>query len=157
MHPLLARLGVRPGAAFGIASLAVAVVSPVAASAHTQAGSLGSAAAATDFYQVTCSDDGSGAPASLAIQVLDAAPVATPLVSVQAQRGSLATNGTDPVDSDSSPSPLVSVNGGAGAYDVLVYKNSAGAESYTLTFHCLTGVDGTGIHTGTSIATRQNQ
>lgn len=127
------------------------------ASAHTQSGSLGSDASATDFYQVTCSDDGSGAPASLAVQVLDASPVAAPIVSVQVQKGLLLTNSSDPVDGDTAASPLVSVNGGAGVYDVLIDKSAAGAETYTLTYHCMTGADGTGSHTGTSITVRQNQ
>jgi hypothetical protein len=137
--------------------LLAALALPQAARAHTQNGSLGSAATATDFYQVTCSDDGSGPPASLTLQVLDASPAAAPLVAVQAQKGTLATNSTDPVDADATASPLVVLDGGAGVYDVLVYKTDAGVESYTLTFHCLTGPGGTGDHTGTSIATRQNQ
>jgi hypothetical protein len=125
--------------------------------AHTQSGSLGAAATATDFYHVTCSDDGSGAPASLRIEVLDAPPVSAPLVSTQVQRGSLATNTTDPVDGDGTPGPLVSIDGGGGSYDVLVYKSAPGVESYTLTFHCTTGPGGGGLHTGTAITTRQNQ
>jgi hypothetical protein len=156
----LAALGLaslRRGRAAAAVALLAAVALPQAARAHTQNGSLGSAATATDFYQVTCSDDGSGAPASLTLQVLDASPAAAPLVAVQGQKGSLAKNGTDPVDADAAASPLISLNGGAGVYDVLVHKTDAGSESYTLTFHCLTGPDGTGDHTGTSITTRQNQ
>jgi hypothetical protein len=127
------------------------------ASAHTQSGSLGDAAASTDLYQVTCSNDGSGAPGSLSMQVLDAAPSAAPLVSVQTRKGTLLANSTDPVDGDATSSPIVHVNGGAGVYDVLVDKTAAGAETYTLTFHCVTGTNGTGAHTGTEIVTRQNQ
>jgi len=54
-------------------------------------------------------------------------------------------------------SPHVSVNGGAGAYDVLIDKTAAGAESYTLSFHCMTGPDGTGVHTGTASTLVQDQ
>jgi hypothetical protein len=140
-----------------LAALLVALGLPDAGRAHTQSGSLGDPAAATDFYQVTCSDDGSGTPASLTLQILDAAAGSAPLVSAQAQRGELAANTTDPADGDASPSPLVSVNGGGGVYDVLVYKSGSGAESYTFTFHCTTGPDGGGLHTGTAITTRQNQ
>ena len=127
------------------------------AAAHTQSGALGDAAASTDYYQVTCSNDGSGAPGSLSMQVQDAAPVASPLVSVQTRKGLLLANTTDPTDGDAGLSPIVHVNGGAGVYDVLVDKSAAGAESYTLTFHCVTGTNGSGLHTGTEIVTRQSQ
>jgi hypothetical protein len=127
------------------------------AAAHTQSGALGDAAGATDYYQVTCSDDGSGAPASLSMQVLDTSPVAAPLVSVQTRKGLLLANSTDATDADAGLSPIVHVNGGAGVYDVLVDKSAAGAETYTLTFHCQTGPNGTGLHTGTEIVTRQRQ
>jgi hypothetical protein len=127
------------------------------AAAHTQVGSLGSAASATDYYQIVCSDDGSGPPVSLALQLQDASPAGTPLVSAQVQRGSQVANTTDPVDADAAAGPVVAINGGGGAYEVLVNKTSAGAEAYVLTFHCLTGPDGTGIHTGTDVLVRQNQ
>lgn len=125
--------------------------------AHTQSGALGDAAGATDYYQVTCLDDGAGPPASLSIQVRDATPAAAPLVSVQVRRGLQVASSTDPIDGDTGFSPLVAVNGAAGVYDVLVDKTAAGAESYTLDFHCTTGPDGTGEHTGTEIITRQSQ
>jgi hypothetical protein len=145
-----------PAAAVLAAVLAVAGW-PADAGAHTQNGSLGSGTLNTDFYQVTCSDDGSGTPASLSLHVLDTAPAAAPLVAVQAQKGTLVANSTDAADADATTSPTVSVNGGPGVYDVLVYKTASGAETYTLTFHCMTGPDGTGDHTGTSITTKQNQ
>jgi hypothetical protein len=122
--------------------------------AHTQSGSLGDAAGSTDYYQVTCLDDGAGPPAALAIQILDAAPAAAPLLSVQARKGLLLSNSTDPTDGDSSPSPLVHLPGGPGVYDVLVDKTAAGAENYTVTFHCVTAGD---EHTGTEIVSRQSQ
>ena len=126
----------------------------VPAAAHTQSGSLGSSAAATDVYSITCSDDGSGAPARLRAQVRDQAPVASPVVSVQVTKGALGTNSSDGTDGDTAYSPLVTVNGGSGAYTVLVNKTAAGSETYTLQSHCETS---TGIHTGFSIVTRQNQ
>ena len=101
--------------------------------------------------------ESSDSAAGRADHVLDTAPAAAPLVAVQGQKGILATNSTDATDADATPSPAVVLNGGAGVYDVLVYKTAAGSESYTLTFHCLTGPDGTGDHTGTSLTTRQNQ
>jgi hypothetical protein len=140
-----------------LATLLAASAGPGAAWAHTQVGSLAEPAASTDFYQVTCSDDGSGAPASLTLQLLDTAPVVAALVSVQVQRGTQAASATDAGDGDATPSPALSFNAAAGVYDVLVFKTAAGAESYSLTFHCMTGPDGTGDHTGTSVTTRQNQ
>ncbi len=126
--------------------------------AHTQNGALGSAAAATDYYQVICSDDGTGPPASLSVQILDGAPAAAPLVSVQVRNGNELENTTDPVDGDTAASPVIHVNGApTSVYEVLVDKSGPGAENYVLTFHCLTGPDGTGLHTGTDVITRQNQ
>ena len=139
--------------------LCALLLAPLARSAfaHTQSGALGDPAGATDYYEVTCLDDGSGAPASLAIEVRDSSPVAAPLVSVQVRRGLLLANTTDASDGDTGFSPLVSVNGGGGVYQVLVDKTAAGAENYTLDFHCTTGPDGTGDHTGTDIVVRQSQ
>jgi len=95
-------------------ALLLALAPAVAASAHEVSGGLGAAAAATDLYQITCSDDGSGAPASLVVQIRDQSPVAAPMLSVQVQKGLLLTNATDPVDGDTAFGPAVSVNGGAG-------------------------------------------
>ena len=52
-----------------LASLAVAAVATTAL-AHTQDGTLGDTAASTDYYQITCSDDGSGVPASMIVQCI---------------------------------------------------------------------------------------
>ena len=142
----------------GVFALAVAaVVLAGGASAHTQLGSLGAAASATDSYQVTCSDDGSGPPKTLLLQVQDTTSASAPLVGVEGHRASQNSNSVDATSGDSNPSPLVYVNGGSGVFDVLVYKIGAGADSYTLTYHCYTGVNGTGIHTGTAIVRGQNQ
>lgn len=128
------------------------------AAADTQTGSIGAAASATDFYQVICSDDGSGPPGSLSVQIQDSAPAAPPIVSAQVRVGSLLLNATDPTDGDGVAGPFVHVNGGsATTYDVLVDKTAAGAENYVLTFHCMTGPNGTGLHTGTAVVVRQNQ
>lgn len=124
--------------------------------AHTQDGSLGDAAAATDYYQVTCNDDGSGAPGSLMAQVQHRGPAATP-VAVVVHRGTAATTTVDTVPGDIVQSPLVYVNGGDGVYNVFVSKGGSGAVNYTLSFHCMTGQNGSGLHTGTIIVFRQNQ
>jgi hypothetical protein len=146
----------RRGSATAVCALLACLAG--SATAHEQTGSLGADAAATDYYEVTCSDDGSGPPASLIVQVTDTGANGDPLVSVQAHKGSQFANTTDPADDDdTTPSPLVFVNGTAGVYEVLVDKSDAGAETYRLSFHCQTGANGGGVHTGTSIAIRQNQ
>lgn len=127
----------------------------VTALAHTQAGSLGAPESATDYYQATCTDDGSGPPASLVTQV--EGNTAGQTVSVLLNKGDLARNSTDTVGANGAASPLASVNGGAGVYNVYVRKTTAGEASYTLTFHCMTGPDGTGIHTGSDVTVRQSQ
>ena len=126
------------------------------AHAHTQDGSLGDAAAATDYYQVTCNDDGTGPPASLVAEVQHRGPSASP-VSVVVHRGTAATTTVDTVPGDVTPSPNVFVNGGDGVYNVFVSKAGTGAVNYTLSFHCMTGQNGGGLHTGTLIVFRQNQ
>ncbi|MFO0690448.1 MAG: hypothetical protein U0900_17230 [Myxococcota bacterium] len=146
----------RAALAFGAALLAAGGAKPVAA--HTQAGGLGTGAAATDYYQVLCSNDGTGVPASLSVQISDEAPAAATLVSVQVRNGPDLLTSTDPTDADGAPSPFVHVNVRSGTvFDVLIDKTGSGAENYVLTFHCMTGPDGTGLHTGTDILTRQNQ
>lgn len=126
--------------------------------AHSQGGTLGTSASATDYYTVTCSDDGSGPPAALVAQVQDLAPVnAAALVSVTVNKGNATVHSTDNgTDGDAVASPLVSVSGGAGVYNVYVAKSNTGAETYTLTAHCNTAG---GVHTGTSdpFGVRQNQ
>lgn len=136
----------------GALALVLAVPAGPAA-ALSRNGTLAQAASDTDFYQVSCSDDGSGAPQSLVAQVLDLAPVAAPIVSVQAQKASpaIATSTSDAVDGDAGASPATFLNGGAGTYDVFVDKSAAGAEGYTLTVQCTTAVDGGGVPTGTTL------
>lgn len=130
---------------------------PGVALAHTQDGSLGDPAASTDYYQVSCSDDGSGPPASLVAQVQNRGPTAASTVSVVVHRGIAATSTVDSTGGDSTMSPLVFVNGSDGVYDVFVSKAGSGVLSYSFTYHCMTGADGSGLHTGTTIVFRQNQ
>jgi hypothetical protein len=127
------------------------------AGAHTQSGSLGADAGATDYYQITCTDDGSGVPASMVLQVLNGPASTAQPVSALAHKDAAAANTTDVQNGDTVASPLVFINGGTGVYDVFVSKPLAGAVSYTLTFHCMTGPDGTGEHTGTTPVFKQNQ
>jgi hypothetical protein len=135
--------------------LAVLACASAPALAHTQDGSLGDAAAATDYYQVTCSDDGTGPPASLAVQVQHRGPGAAAVVML-AHRATAATSAAD-TGGDATPGPLVSVDGGDGVYNVFLSKAGTGVVNYTLTFHCMTGNGGGGLHTGSTVVFRQNQ
>jgi hypothetical protein len=118
------------------------------ASAHEQLGALGAGAKKTDYYEVSCFNDGTGDAGHLAVLITDLVPAASPLVSVQVIKGQLAKNTTDPVDGDATSSPEMKVIGGNGAYKVIVDKTGADAENYSLDYHCETS---TGDHTGTSI------
>ena len=144
-----------------LAGAGVALVACVAlswnAAADTQTGSLGAGAQATDYYRVTCSDDGAGTPASIVFQIRDETPGTPALLSVQIHRNGQLSNTTDLNDLDNVYSLEVSVNGGPGVYDLLVNKTAPGAENYTVLYHCTTGLDGGGLHTGASISLRQNQ
>ncbi|MGR8934209.1 MAG: hypothetical protein ACU837_07450 [Gammaproteobacteria bacterium] len=123
--------------------------------------SLGKNAKATDTYEVTCSTDGGGASYKLQVRVRDDAPLAGPLVSAQIIKDSKATNTTDLKDGDANFSAAATLvpnpsnpNGGNGVYTVVVDKTKAGAENYSMQYHCLSK---TGEHTGTSLIARQNQ
>jgi hypothetical protein len=128
-----------------------------AALAHTQDGSIGDPAASTDYYQVSCSDDGSGPPASLVAQVQNRGPAAASTVSVVVHRGIVATSTADTTGGDIASGPVVFVNGGDGVYNVFVSKLGSGPVNYTLSYHCMTAENGGGLHTGTTIVFRQNQ
>jgi hypothetical protein len=117
------------------------------ASAHSLSGSLGNAAGATDYYQVTCSNDGNGAPSYLITSVKSTVTAPTPHLSVQARVNLSASNATDPTNGDGGSSPSGKLTAGPGLYDVLVFKNGAGPQNYVLVYHCLTDK---GVHTGTT-------
>ena len=78
-------------------------------------------------------------------------------MSAHVEKGGALTSTSDTVDADALPSAPVAVNGGAGAYRVLVTKAGEGAKNYTLSFHCQTGPDGTGSHAGTTSSLLQDQ
>lgn len=135
------------------ASFLIALGHAGIAAAHSQSGSLGSGAGATDLYTVTCSTDSVGATFRLRTSVKDDT-AGSSLVQVQTRKGSIATNSTDPSGGDTAYSPIVFNNSGNGAYTVLVDKTASGANNYTLEFHCETASGG---HTGTNITTLQSQ
>lgn len=127
---------------------------PIVVSAHDQGGSLGTDSSATDYYQVSCFDDGSGIADQLFFEVRgESKSVASP-VSAQIIKGDLSMSTTDNVDGDQTYSPGIAVVGGSGTYFVIVDKSGAGKVNYTFEYHCQTS---TGVHTGTDIAMVQNQ
>ena len=136
--------------------------------AHDVSGSLGTAksgSVATDIYEVSCSNDGSGEPTKLMFQVIDTAPVKKPTISIQAVKidtGERSIVSTDPKDGDKKYSPLVGfapIGGGIGAYQMIITKSQTapivkGAELYKALYHCYTATNG---HTGTERIMTQNQ
>lgn len=129
-------------------------------SADNQAGSFSTGlAAAVDFYQVTCFDDGNGVPSYLEAQVKDMT-ASTSKVSILAYKGTSCTTNkcaqfsVDTTDSDTTYSPLVKVIQGSGVYNLFVMHTAAGADSYDVAFHCKTSG---GVHTGTSVTSKQQQ
>jgi hypothetical protein len=121
------------------------------AEAASRTGALGAPASAAMLLPVECFDSGSGAPASLVIEVANRAPISGAFVSAQIRKGNFATSTTDPIDDDGLTSPSVFVNGGAGRYEVYVDKSGAGDEAFELTAQCFTGAAGTGLMAGTTI------
>lgn len=143
-------------------------------SAHTLTGSLGASQGATDLADVTCSNDGNGAPNRVSTQIRDnfVAPEASDIVSAQTQRviasgqaasPYVATNAVDTTNPTGTEgavpagySALKTTIGGTNntAYRVTISKTGASAETYTAEIHCQTS---TGVHTGTVVTVRQNQ
>ncbi|MBY0474889.1 MAG: hypothetical protein K2Q13_07505 [Nitrosomonas sp.] len=140
---------------FGLMALYASTVS-----AHNQAGSFTTGlAAAVDFYQATCFDDGSGAPSYLEAQVKDMT-ASTAKASILVHKGTSCTTNlcaqfsVDTTDSNTTYSPLVTVKQGAGVYSIFVMHTAAGTDSYDVALHCKTAA---GVHTGTSVVSRQQQ
>lgn len=126
--------------------LAAAALSAAVAHAHSYVFTLGEAAGATHYFGVICSTDGGYETDHLYLQ-LQVHTTGGPLVSAQVVRNGTATNITDPVNGDASPSPASRTRGGNGVYQVLINKSGVGAVTFGVTAHCL-DVSGT-QHTGT--------
>ena len=114
---------------------------------------IGAAVNATDLYQVTCSDDGDGPAQRLDVYLRDDT-TGTSILSVQVQKGVLAKNITDPKGADGLYTPVTSLLGGNGVYNLIVDKTIAGARVFDITYHCMTSDN---VHTGTSIVRWQVQ
>lgn len=113
---------------------------------------IGATVGATDYFQVTCSTVGTTPTLLLEVQVNDDTAGAS-ILSLQVQKGLIARNTTDPTGANGVFSPLVSVAGGNGVYNVIVDKTTAAARQYDILYHCKNGT----THTGTAISQKQNQ
>ena len=139
---------------------AVCLISAQEVSAHELSATLGTAAGATDYYQVHCYDDGAGATGYLELSVTDELPVAAPIVSTQVMKIDSINktyrllSSSDLKDGDASSSPELAASWGNGFYFVTVNKTKAGAEKYTLSYHCMTAGN---EHTGTDITPLQDE
>lgn len=126
-------------------------------SAHNQGGSFTTGrAAAVDFYQITCFDDGSGLPDHLIFGVKDLT-ANTAKVNVLVQKGTscspkCAKSIKDTNDTDTEYSDLVRVKRSGGVYNMFVSHTAAGMDGYDVQYHCETS---TGVHTGTNISAKQ--
>lgn len=129
-------------------------------SAHTQGGSLSTGTnEAVDWYQVSCFDDGHGAPDHLLFQVKDSTANSAK-VGVLVQKGTSCTtnacvmNSQDTTDTNTGYSPAEKVKQGAGTYNMYVHHTAAGTDSYSVSYHCETLSN---AHTGTTITTKQSK
>lgn len=127
-----------------------------AASAHEDSGTLGPEPGATDYFTISCFDDGGGAPDHLFFELKAGPPATGPIVSAQIQvpDKQIASNVTDPINGDLGNSRQVKVTGGTSLYHVTVNKSGAGKATYFYVYHC--EANG-GVHTGTDSNSRQNQ
>jgi len=127
-------------------SLLLSVVYIGIASAHDYHGSLGTSAAATDMFQISCFDDqdGSGESEHLYLEISDTSRVPGLKVSAQLFLNGKAFNTTDA----GTGSPAIKFNGGNNVtYILTVDKSAAGAAGYDIVYHC---ENKTGGHTGTT-------
>ena len=129
------------------------------ASAHDRLDeTLGAGVGATDYFKVTCSNDGNGDAGHVEVSVKDDTAGSNAL-SVVVYKSIKAATATDVTGANAVYSPIALVaNGVNGVYNVFVHKNVAGARTYDLAAHCNTGTVLGGTHTGTVIAApTQNQ
>ncbi len=123
--------------------------------AHDIAGPIDPAGDVPSFTAValvTCFDDGNGPADYLVANIKDHPanpPVEGMLVNLILFKGGQAISTTDIVPGDDSPSPSVSLRGGAGGYYMIASKTLAGVRDIVVDYHCMTANH---VHTGTDIA-----
>lgn len=140
-----------------IGSLLVTMIQVGSVSAHNQSGTfITGKRTAVDFYQVTCS----AGTDHLSFSVKDVTANSS-RVGVLVQKGTscsgdapCARNMADNNDQDSKYSPTTQVKQGEGIYNLFVFHNASGKDSYDVQYHC---EDALGGHTDTSIVSRQQQ
>jgi hypothetical protein len=116
---------------------------------------LGDRAEFTALARATCSDNGSGAPASLTVRIRDnSAPEAGQYLSLHLLRGTQAISITDTTPGDAAFSDHIAIVGGPGVYTVMMTHTRAGARDFDIEYHCLTA---DGAHAGTSMIVDQFQ
>lgn len=130
------------------------------AQADNQGGSFTTGVAAgVDFYQISCFDDGNGAPSYVEAQVKDTTANSSKVNILLYKGTSCTTNkcaqfSLDTTDSDIGYSPLVRVTQGSGTYNLFVQHTATGTDGYDVIAHCKTSG---GVHTGTSFVSKQQQ
>ncbi|MFZ2725167.1 MAG: hypothetical protein WAX77_02830 [Methylococcaceae bacterium] len=142
------------------------LIMSVDALAHDQGGTLGLVSkgvitapqSATDYYQVSCYDDGNGPANYLEFSVSAIKPstgaTAGQVVNAQVIKGYKILNTSDNADTDAKYSPEIIAQWGNGSYMVMINKTKVGLENYTFAYHCMTADN---AHTGTDILPLQNQ
>ncbi len=129
--------------------------------AHNQSGSFTTGlVSAVDYYVVSCSDDGNGAPAYLEAQVKDMTANSAK-VNILVQKGTTGCStkacaqfSIDTIDSDTGYSPLIKLSQASGSYNLYVSHTGSGTDSYDVSVHCKTA---TNLHTGTAVSAKQQQ
>lgn len=135
-------------------SLLISVMYIGVALADDLPGALGEPAAATDMYQVSCFDNGSGVPDHLYLEIRGNSNVGGLKVSAQVFKDGTAFNTTDAANGDQVYSPRITFKGGDAGYILTVDKSAAGVANYNIVFHCQTSTDN---HTGTNSTPVQDQ
>lgn len=131
---------------------------------------LGNTAGGTDYYQITCRDEGDFHTAGLVFQIASTTPGTEPRISMTVYKETIGNikginawhteNVTDitPYDgtlvgpnmcdnsNNKSFSPIGAFVGGNGVYHVIVSKDTNGGANYNMVYHCVTAQC---QHTGT--------
>lgn len=103
---------------------------------------------------VTCFDDGNGAPDHLSIRIEDTSPyVEGSQLTFLVYKANRAISTSDPIPADGQYGPLVKLHAGGGRYTMMLNTTGPGPRNFIAEWHCVTADE---IHTGTSeIVVRQ--